>query len=132
VAAAIVVGALVAYVFGAIYFTTLGRVWLAATGGAYPGSGEARRQDTGVTPSRDVNCTAGDGLDLAGVMGHVGPLSVCNGLISGALVWFGFVPTVMARATAYRRKSLRHLAIYGAYWLVVLLIEGAIIGAWAS
>lgn len=67
---------------------------------------------------------------LAGVIGHLGPGSVTlgNGLISGALIWLGFVATSLAVNHAFQGAKPTLTLIDGGHWLGVLLIQGAIIG----
>src|SRR5207302_11481436 len=65
---------------------------------------------------------------LAGIMGHLGQLSIKNGVISGAFCWLGFtIPAMTANYTFGRRRPLL-LLIDGGYWLAALVVMGAIIG----
>ena len=66
---------------------------------------------------------------LAGVLGHFGTVSLKDGIITGALCWFGFVLTSMLANNAFAMRSYRLTAIDGGHYLVVLVIMGAIIGA---
>jgi hypothetical protein len=67
---------------------------------------------------------------LAGLLGHIGVVSLRNGLITGALVWFGFVLTTLAVNTIFGLRRHVLILIDGAHWLIALLIMSAIIGAW--
>src|SRR5450756_628794 len=67
---------------------------------------------------------------LAGVMGHLGELTMKNGVISAAFIWFGFVITTLAVNNTFGMRSAKLIAIDGGHWLAVLLLMGAIIGAW--
>jgi len=66
---------------------------------------------------------------LAGVLFHIGALSLRRGVISAALCWLGFVITTMWVNNSFARRDRRLLAIDGGYWLIALLLMGAIIGA---
>jgi hypothetical protein len=66
---------------------------------------------------------------LAGVIGHMGAITVRSGLISGAFVWFGFVITTMSVNYAFGGRKATLTVIDGAHWLGVLLVMGAVIGA---
>jgi hypothetical protein len=57
-------------------------------------------------------------------------VTLWNGVISGALCWLGFVITVMLVNNAYALRDERLLLIDGGYWLLVLILMGAIIGGW--
>ena len=68
---------------------------------------------------------------LAGIVGHlgVGQVTIRNGVISGFFVWLGFVATTMAVNNAYSRRPLTMTLIDAGHWLAVLVVMGAIIGA---
>ena len=66
---------------------------------------------------------------LAGIMGHLGQVSIRGGVISGFLVWLGFVITTMGVNHAFSGAPTKLTLIDGGYWLAVLLIQGAVIGA---
>lgn len=67
---------------------------------------------------------------LAGIIGHLGTgqVTLKNGVISGALCWLGFVATVMVVRDGFAMRNPRLLLIDGGYWLVTLLLMGAVIG----
>jgi hypothetical protein len=71
---------------------------------------------------------------LAGVLGHLGPgqVTLRNGVISAAFLWFGFVVTTMAVNNAFAMRKIMLTVIDGGHWLAVLILMGAIIGAWGA
>jgi hypothetical protein len=68
---------------------------------------------------------------LAGLIGHLGAgqVTIANGIISGAFVWLGFVATTLVTNHGFQMKLGKLTMIDGAHWLGVLLIQGAVIGA---
>jgi len=66
---------------------------------------------------------------LAGVIGHVGAVTLRSGVISAAFCWLGFVITAMVVNNSFAMRDWRLLWIDGGHWLLVLLLMGAIIGA---
>jgi hypothetical protein len=68
---------------------------------------------------------------LAGVIGHLGPgeVTIRNGVISAASVWLGFVATTITVNYAFGRARPMLTVIDAGHWLAVLLLMGAIIGA---
>jgi len=66
---------------------------------------------------------------LAGVMGHIGDISIKGGVITGFFLWLGFVITTMGVNHAFSGAKTMLTVIDGFYWLAVLLIQGAVIGA---
>ena len=71
---------------------------------------------------------------LAGIMLHLvrGGLapSLRTGAVSAAFLWFGFVATTLSVNHAFQGAKTTLTLIDGGHWLGVLLIQGAIIGAW--
>ena len=67
---------------------------------------------------------------LAGVLGHLGAgqVTLRNGVISGAFLWFGFVLTTMTANYSFTGQNRRLLLIDAGNWLIVLLVMGAVIG----
>src|SRR5881275_2352623 len=67
---------------------------------------------------------------LAGLLGHLGAgqVTLRNGVISGAFSWLGFVFTTMLVNNSFGGRSPKLLLIDGGYWLLVLVLMGAIIG----
>ena len=68
---------------------------------------------------------------LAGLVGHLGPgqVTIRNGVISGLFCWLGFVVTTMLVNNSFAMRKGMLLVIDAGYWLVVLALMGAIIGA---
>jgi len=67
---------------------------------------------------------------LAGLMGHLGAVTVKNGLITAFFVWFGFVVTTLAVNNTFGMRDPKLILIDGGHWLAALLLMGAVIGAW--
>ena len=67
---------------------------------------------------------------LAGLLGHLGAgqVTLRNGVVSGAFVWFGFVLTTMAVNYTFSGRDRRLLLIDAGNWLVVLVVIGGVIG----
>jgi hypothetical protein len=68
---------------------------------------------------------------LAGVFLHLArggiPLTLRSGLISGALVWAGFVMTSLVVNHAFQGAKWMLTLIDGGHWLGVLLIQSAVL-----
>jgi hypothetical protein len=124
---AVLVAAVVGSGFCAVWYMALARLgstWLHVRADARP-----PRQGCRAMAVHDlVRRRSGDGV-LAGLIGHVGAVTVKNGLISGAFAWLGFVITTLAVNNMFGLRSHKLIAIDGGHWLGVLLVMGAIIGA---
>lgn len=129
---AILIAAVVAWVAGAAWYMSLGKVWMAAQG-MTPAEIEARKtQPHSYLPFIYAFVAAlVMAWVLAGLVSHLGPgqVTLRNGVVSGAFCWLGFVVTTMLVNNSFARRNPRLLLIDGGYWLVVLLLIGAIIGA---
>ena len=68
---------------------------------------------------------------LAGLLAHLGAgqVTLRNGVISAAFLWFGFVLTTMTVNYSFSGRDKRLLLIDLGNWLIVLLVIGAVIGA---
>ncbi|HEX4239702.1 MAG TPA: DUF1761 domain-containing protein, partial [Xanthobacteraceae bacterium] len=65
---------------------------------------------------------------LAGLLGHLGAVTLRNGVVSAAFVWFGFILTTMIVNYSFASRDKRLLLIDGGNWLVVLVVIGAVVG----
>ncbi|MGA9442276.1 MAG: DUF1761 domain-containing protein [Methyloceanibacter sp.] len=125
---AVFVAALAGFGVGAVWYGVFGKAWLDALGKSeddIKGSGAAQALPfvTGLVADLVM------AIMLAGLMGHLGNISIHGGLITGLFVWVGFVITTMGVNHAFSRASPKLTAIDGGHWLAVLLVMGAIIGA---
>ena len=128
---AILAAAVAAWLAGAVWYGVLGKQWLAALGWTEAdmmGPDGKRRMPVGPMILSFIAVLIMAFL-LSGLMAHVGPLSVRSGIISGALVWVGFVVTTIAVNNAFQRRKLMLTVIDSGHWLLALVVQGAVIGA---
>ncbi len=124
---AIVVAAAAGFVFGGIYYRLLSKHWLKA-------SGVKKSAVKGHPVNLYVITIVAELIMawmLAGILGHLGAgqVTIRNGAISGALLWFGFVATTIAVNNGFGMRKPMLSVIDGGHWLGVLMIMGAILGA---
>ncbi|MGH7073252.1 MAG: DUF1761 domain-containing protein [Stellaceae bacterium] len=67
---------------------------------------------------------------LAGLMGHVGisEFTWFHGALTGAFCWIGFVIMPLLVSNRYAGRAAKLILVDGGFWLVVLLVMGAILG----
>lgn len=121
---AVVIAALAGFGTGAVWYMALGRFWLAAVG--------KRKEDMERTPTPFLISIVANlvmAIMLAGVIGHLGEVDVKTGVISGGLIWLGFVIITMGVNHAFEGAKTSLTLIDGGHWLAVLLVMGAVIGA---
>jgi Protein of unknown function (DUF1761) len=68
---------------------------------------------------------------LAGLLAHLGAgqVTVWNGIVSALFVWLGFVATTVAVNNMFGMRKPALSVIDSGHWLLVLLVMGAILGA---
>jgi Protein of unknown function (DUF1761) len=66
---------------------------------------------------------------LSALLHSLAAATIGGGIATGFLVWLGFVITVMGVNNSFGGRKLMVTVIDGAHWLVVLVVMGAIIGA---
>jgi hypothetical protein len=121
---AILIAAVAAFAWGGAYYTTLSKQWQAAAGQTQP-----NRSATPFIITFVAEIVMA--FVLSGAIGHLGPgqVSVKNGIISGVILWAGFIVTTIFVNNAYPGRKYMLSVIDCIHWLGVLVIQGAIIGA---
>jgi hypothetical protein len=125
---AVVVAAVVGFLFGGAWYGVLSRSWMDAVG-----KSEAELRSGASLPALFATTFAAllvMAWVLAGLIGHLGPgrVTLGNGIISGAFAWLGFVATTLVVNHGYQRSRRALTVIDGGHWLGVLVLQGAVIG----
>lgn len=126
---AILIAALAGFGIGAVWYMMLGGAWMKALGkteAEIKGEGGAGHSLPFIIALIADLVMA---IVLAGLMGHLGDVTVRGGVISGLFVWVGFVITTMGVNHAFSGAKPMLTLIDGGHWLAVLLVMGAVIGA---
>jgi hypothetical protein len=133
---AVLVAAIAAWLFGAVWYGALGKAWVAAQGKTMAA---LKAENAGLSATRKaapfvLSFIAEIVMAWAvyGILTHTAMFTLRQGAIAGALLWFGFVLTTIAVNNAYTFRSLKLTAIDAGHWLGALVIIGAIVGAWGA
>jgi hypothetical protein len=126
---AILIATIAGFAFGAAYYMSLSKPWLAAVGKT-----KEELSASGGSPMPFIVSIVSLAIMawvLAGGIAHLGPgqVTLKNGIISALFMWLGFVVTTMAVNNAFGQRKPSLTIIDGIHWLGVLVIQGAIIGA---
>ena len=121
---AILAAAVAAYLAGAIYYGWMGKTWMKA---ARIDPADAKMSP--VLMATGFICELIMAWVMAGVIGHFGDVSIKTGLISGFLLWLGFMATTLTVNQRYQGFGWNLTLIDGVHWLIVALIMGGVIGA---
>ncbi len=127
---AVLIAAVVAWIAGAAWYMSLSKAWVAAVGMTPEKMAANKKNPYAWVPF--VLVFLGHlvmAWTLAGILGHFGAVTAKDGIITGALCWFGFVLTAMLANNAFAGRSYRLTAIDVGHYLLVLLVMGAVIGA---
>ncbi len=128
----IVLGAVGAWLFGAAYYTALSGPWLAAMGKTLEQCKAEQAAKSGLSKYAPFILTFVGELIMAwalyGILVHMGNFSLRAGIISGVLIWFGFVLTTITINNAFAGRKPMLTVIDSLGWLGALVIIGAIVG----
>jgi hypothetical protein len=129
---ALILAAVGAWIFGAIWYGLLGRAWVAAQGETMDSLKVRNAGKPAVVKAVPFVISFIAEIVMAavvsGIMVHAGFNTARQGAITGALCWLGFVLTTILVNNAYAFRSLKLSAIDAGHWLGALLIIGAIVG----
>ncbi len=124
---AVLVAAFVPVVVGAAWYSPLlfARPWMRAVG-------RSPEDISGASLGYALSALAAivTSYVVARVMRWAEVDDVGNGALVGLLLWLGLVATILAVQTYFGGRSRTLWAIDAGYWLVALLVMGAIHGAW--
>jgi Protein of unknown function (DUF1761) len=122
---AIIVAAVAAFAFGALYYGALGSPWMKAAR-IDPATA---KMSAGLFVTSFI-CELIMAWVLAGVIGHLGAgqVTFSNGVISGLFIWVGFIATTIAVNQRYQGFGWDLTLIDAGHWLGVAVLMGAVIG----
>jgi len=124
---AVLVAAVAGYGFGAIYYMSLSTAWLDAVG--------KKKEELGTSKAPFIVAAVANivmAWTLAGLMAHLGPITIRAGIVSAGFCWLGFVATTIAVNNGFGGRKAKLTVIDGIHWLGVLVIQGAVIGAFGA
>ena len=119
---AVIVATVVAYVFGAVWYMVLARHWVKAAGFSEPPKPTAAPFVIGFVAQLVI------AYFLAGLIGHLGDVTVMRGLITAFFVWLPFVLAPMIVNHRFQGLTWRLTLVDGGHWLGVFLLMGLVIG----
>jgi len=121
---AVIVATIAGFAVGAVWYTALGKQWMAAIG--------KTRDQLNAGPQPYVI-----GVIVELVMAYFlalvtsnlfGSVTVASGLMAGAHMWLGFIMPPMILNHRYQNMPWRLTLLDGGHLLLVLLVQGLVIG----
>lgn len=126
---AILVAAIAAFLFEALWFSVFMNEWIAGIGRT-----KEWLTTTGLNPAIQyavaILCSVIVATVLSICIQASGEQTARRGVIVGAVIWFGFIATSWAKAYIFEVRGFEIYFIYTGYYLIELILIGAIVGAW--
>jgi hypothetical protein len=127
---AILVAAIACFLFEAGWYTLFMNPWLAGIGR----TSEWLHSAAGYNPALQFGIallgTAVIATAIARVTQLTGPQTALRGVQVAALLWVGLVLPTWAIEYAFEVRPLSLLGINAGFWLLGMMLMGAIVGAW--
>ena len=127
---AMLLAAVAAWVFGAVYYGVLGRVWMAAQGMG-PAEIEERRKARKM-PWGPMAISFLCELFMAGVFGALLTmlrLGIADAAVTGFMLGLGLIGTSVLVNNAFQGRSWMLSVIDGGHWTIVAIIECVVLAA---
>ena len=122
---AVVIAAVLAFAFGAAWYGALSKPWQkAARINAENGPPLAPLLVTSFIAELVMAWV------MAGVIGHIGAVTLWGGVVTAFFLWLGFMATTTVINQRYEGYGWTLSVIDSGHWLGVALIMGAVIGWW--
>lgn len=127
---AIILATVASMAIGAGWYSTLAKPWIAANGFSEDQIKAVEANDTPIIYVIAALCHLVMAFILSGVIFHSAgdAVTLGNGLLTGFLIWLGFVVTSMTVNHRFQFKPWALTAIDSGHYLIVLLVQGALIG----
>ena len=128
----ILLAAVGAWLFGGIYYTALGKYWMAAQGKTLEHcQAEMAAKSTAAKAAPFILVFVSEIImawALYGILVHMKLFTLRAGIISALLIWFGFVVTTMTANNAFASRRPMLTVIDAGGWLGAFAIIGAVVG----
>ncbi|MCB1382611.1 MAG: DUF1761 domain-containing protein [Notoacmeibacter sp.] len=122
---AILAATALAWFFGGLYYGTLGKRWLKAA--------RIDPADAKMTPALVITSVVAELIMawvLSGILAHTGAQGIGGALITGILVWAGFMATTVAVNQRYEGYGWDLTLMDAGHWLGVALIMSLVLTLW--
>jgi Protein of unknown function (DUF1761) len=127
---AILVAAIVSFLFEALWFNMFMKQWLAGIGRTEEWLHSAAGYNPPVQFGTAILCSIIVAAVLTICIQASGEQTALRGVIVAAFLWFGFIATSWAKEYIFEVRTLQIYVINTVYALIDMIIIGAIVGAW--
>lgn len=122
---AVLAAAAAGFLFGAAYYTALGKQWMAA---ARLNPGDINRSN----PVPYIVAAVAQlvlAYMLAGMLGHLDSVTLKGALITAFFLWIGFIVTTMAVNHRFQGANVSLTVIDCGHWLGVMLVMAVVLSS---
>jgi hypothetical protein len=127
---AILVAAIVSFLFEALWFSFFMKEWLVGIGRTEEWLKSAAGYNPALQYGTAILCSIVVAAVLTICIQASGEQTARRGILCAAVIWFGFIATGWAKAYIFEVRTLQIYAINTGYALIDLMLIGAIVGAW--
>ena len=116
-----------AWLFGAVWYTSLGKPWQRALG---HNPDDCKDKKMPLTPL--FVCLVAEWVMAAVLyqtLDHLGVMGTFAGAVAGLTLGVGFLLTSTVVNNLFQQRKAMLTVIDGAHWVIIVAIEGAVIGA---
>lgn len=130
---AVIIAGVAGWLAGAIYYGVLGKSWVAAHGKtmeAFKAEQSAQKGTLHAWLPFALALLAEWVMAyvLAGLVGHMGAVTIRSAVISALFVWAGFILTTQLVNNAFAGSRYALTVINAGHWLIVIVVMGIVIG----
>ncbi len=126
---AIATAAVACFLFEAAWYSFFYQAWLDGIGRT-----QEFLEHTGVSTGLQFATALLAAVVIAGTISSVtqltGPQTALRGMRVAAFLWLGFVLTTWATEYVFEVRTYKLFAINTGFWLIGMVVMGAIVGAW--
>ncbi len=127
---AIVIAAIACFLLEAGWYSYFMQPWLDGIGRTREWLMSAAGYNPALQYGTALVCAALIATAISCVTQLTGPQTALRGIRVAVLLWFGFVFTTWATEYVFEVRPLSLFAINAGFWLVGMIVMGAIVGAW--
>ena len=132
---AVLAATIVSFMAGGVWYGALSKAWMEASGMSaerIAASHQGRRIPTAFLIAFFGQLVMA--VVLSTLIGPIwaGRVTLWTGMATGIVMWLGFVVKTLATNHAFQEQPFKLTAIDGGHWLLVLLLQGAVIGAFGG
>lgn len=124
------VAGIACFLLAAVWYTVFMQPWLDGIGRTREALMSAATYNPALQYGTAFVAAVGMATAISWVTQLTGRQTALNGMKTGALLWLGFELTAWATEYAFEERPLSLLGINGGFWLIGMVVMGAIVGAW--